>query len=75
MPRRDDCCPTVEPASQLIVYGITSNGDRWQFGKLEANQFTLNRTFYTIQELDDLFAAVNDVFQKCEVQLAELVPA
>lgn len=23
--------------SQIIVFGITSNGDRWQFGKLETN--------------------------------------
>jgi hypothetical protein len=59
----------------LIVFGITSNGDRWQFGKLEASQFTLNSTFYTIQELDKLFAAVNDVFQQCDGQLAELLAA
>jgi len=58
---------------QIIVFGITSNGDRWQFGKLDANIFTLNRTFYTIQELDKLFAAVNDVFQQCESQLNTLV--
>jgi hypothetical protein len=61
--------------SDLIVFGITSNGDRWQFGKLESTQFTLNSTFYTIQDLDSLFAAVNAVFQQCEMQLAELVAA
>jgi len=57
------------------VFGITSNGDRWQFGKLEAARFTLNSTFYTIQDLDSLFAAVNDVFQQCDAQLADLVAA
>lgn len=61
--------------SRLIVFGITSNGDRWQFGKLEANVFTRNTTFYTIQELDKLFAAVNAVFQQCEAQLDSLVIA
>jgi hypothetical protein len=60
---------------ELIVFGITSNGDRWQFGKLEAERFTLNSTFYTIQELDKLFAAVNDVFQQCDLQLTELLAA
>ncbi|MFM7448768.1 MAG: hypothetical protein ACKO24_09235 [Leptolyngbyaceae cyanobacterium] len=55
--------------SQITVFGITSNGSLWQFGKLAANIFTLNSTFYTIQELDKLFAAVNDVFQQCEAQL------
>lgn len=60
---------------RLVIFGIVSNGDRWQFGKLEANIFTLNKTFYTIQELDKLFAAVNYVFQQCEVQLNNLVTA
>jgi len=59
----------------LTVFGITSNGDRWQFGKLEETRFILNRTFYTIQELDPLFAAVNEVFQRCEAQLNALVVA
>ncbi|NEQ95967.1 MAG: hypothetical protein F6K30_04460 [Cyanothece sp. SIO2G6] len=60
---------------QMIVFGITSNGDRWQFGKLDQTQFTLNKTFYTIQELDSLFAAVNYVFQQCEQSLNSLVMA
>jgi hypothetical protein len=60
---------------QVTVFGITSNGDRWQFGKLEDTFFTLNSTFYTIQDLDKLFAAVNYVFQQCEIQLNALVVA
>jgi hypothetical protein len=63
----------LNDSSQIIVFGITSNGDRWQFGKLENTTFTLNNTFYTIQELDKLFAAVNDVFQQCASQLTTLV--
>lgn len=60
---------------QITIFGIVSNGDRWQFGKLEANLFTRNKTFYTIQELDKLFAAVNYVFQQCKMQLNQLVAA
>ncbi len=59
----------------IIIFGIVSNGKVWQFGKLETNSFTRNKTFYTIQELDRLFAAVNYVFQQCETQLNELVAA
>ena len=59
----------------IIVFGIVSNGDRWQFGKLEADVFTRNITLYTIQDLDKLFAAVNYLFQQCELQLGELVAA
>jgi hypothetical protein len=60
---------------QIVIFGIVSNGDRWQFGKLEGEIFTRNSTYYTIQEIDKLFAAVNFVFQECEVQLNNLVLA
>jgi hypothetical protein len=60
---------------KITIFGIVSNGDHWQFGKLENTLFTRNKTFYTIQELDKLFAAVNYVFKQCEIQLNELVTA
>ncbi|MCF4965761.1 hypothetical protein [Nostoc sp. CMAA1605] len=60
---------------QVVIYGIVSNGDRWQFGKLEGEIFTRNITYYTIQELGKLFAAVNFIFQQCEVQLNNLLAA
>ena len=60
---------------EIIVFGIVSNGGTWQFGKLEKNVFTKNTTYYSIQELDKLFAAVNYVFQQCELQLNNLVAA
>lgn len=62
----------LNQSSQITVFGITSNGSLWQFGKLEDALFTLNQTFYTIQELDNLFAAVNDIFQHCANQLNAL---
>ncbi len=57
----------------ITIFGIVSNGDRWQFGKLDAELLTKENTPYTIYELDKLFAAVNYVFQQCEVQLNNLV--
>lgn len=60
---------------QIVIFGIVSNGVTWQFGKLEADQFTRNITPCTIYELDKLFAAVNFVFQQCELQLNNLVAA
>jgi hypothetical protein len=59
----------------ITVFGIVSNGEVWQFGKLEATVFTRNITFYSIQELDKLFAAVNYIFHQCELQLNNLVAA
>ncbi|MGF1524263.1 MAG: hypothetical protein ACFBSF_18235 [Leptolyngbyaceae cyanobacterium] len=57
----------------IIVFGIVSNGNVWQFGKLEKATFTQNLTFYTIQELDRLFAVVNYIFRQCEIQLDEKI--
>ncbi|MEG4529388.1 hypothetical protein [Microcoleus sp. D2_18a_D3] len=49
------------------VFGIVSNGKLWQFGKLKTNVFTLNQKSYLIDDLDKLFAAINYVFQQCEL--------
>ncbi|BAZ10241.1 hypothetical protein NIES4071_20560 [Calothrix sp. NIES-4071] len=46
-----------------------------QFGKLEENIFTRNIKYYTIQQLEELFAAVNYTFQQSELQLENLVAA
>ncbi|MBW4476065.1 MAG: hypothetical protein KME54_04120 [Tolypothrix brevis GSE-NOS-MK-07-07A] len=54
---------------EKTTFGIVSNGAIWQFGKLTLDIFTQNKTFYTIQDLEQLFAAVNYVFQQCELQL------
>ncbi|MBU7585006.1 MAG: hypothetical protein KAF91_19215 [Nostoc sp. TH1S01] len=51
------------------IFGIVTNGAMWQFGKLDLDIFTQNKTFYTIQGLEQLFAAVNYVFKQCELQL------
>lgn len=54
---------------ERTIFGIVSNGLIWQFGKLNIDIFTQNKIFYTIQELERLFAAINYVFQQCELQL------
>ncbi|MBD6615641.1 hypothetical protein FNW02_07275 [Komarekiella sp. 'clone 1'] len=59
----------------IIIFGIVSNGGVWQVSKLEREAFTRNILPYTIYELDKLFAAVNYVFQQCELQLNNLVVA
>ena len=63
----------VNKSEQMTVFGITSNGDRWQFGKLCDRSFTLNRTFYTIQDLDSLFGILNGIFKQCQEQLNKIV--
>ncbi|MFW5779202.1 MAG: hypothetical protein ACOCXU_04145 [Coleofasciculus sp.] len=53
------------------IFGVVSNGAIWQFGQLISDNFTQNKRFYTIQDLERLFAAVNYVFQQCELQLEQ----
>jgi len=53
---------------QLILQGSVSNGDVWQFGKLQAKQFVRDPRSFTVSDLSDLFAALNDVFERAKQQ-------
>ena len=57
----------------IIIFGIVSNGKIWQCGKLQENIFTKNESFYSIQQLEQLFAIVNYIFKQCELQLKSLI--
>lgn len=58
--------------NQIRLYlELLLNGKILQFGKLNLDNFTRNKDFYTIQGLDKLFAAVNYVFHQCVLQLDE----
>jgi hypothetical protein len=48
---------------------VVSNGDKWEFGKLENNQFTQNKTSYTLQGLTILCGALEHILKQCELQL------
>lgn len=48
------------------IFGIVSNGKFWEFGRLLENSFEKNIKLYTISNLEELFAAVNYVFQKSQ---------
>jgi hypothetical protein len=51
------------------VFGIASNGEVWQFGKLKGPIFTKNKQSFLIDDLNRLFAAINYVFRQCELLL------
>jgi hypothetical protein len=48
------------------VYGIVTNGQLWQFGRLFDRQFTKELQSYVLSDLDELMAALNFLFQCCE---------
>lgn len=59
--------------SEVVTFGIVSNGKDWEFGKLQKTLFTRNLDRYLIQNLDSILAAVNYTFHQCEIQLNELL--
>ncbi len=45
------------------VYGIVSDGTLWQIGHLVGETFTQNRTSFSVDNLPDLFGAIDSVFK------------
>ncbi|MBJ7898792.1 MAG: hypothetical protein GC158_02475 [Cyanobacteria bacterium RI_101] len=52
--------------SQVEIFGIVSNGKIWEFGKLFNTNFEKNIQFYNLSDLDNLFSALNFIFQKSQ---------
>jgi hypothetical protein len=47
----------------LPVYGIVTDGKRWEFGKLCHNQFTQNIYGYSVDLLAQLFGVLQQIFE------------
>jgi hypothetical protein len=55
--------------SSLRLFGIVSNGEIWEFGKLDGEHFTKHLDVYPLCYLDKLCAAINYLLEQCELQL------
>jgi hypothetical protein len=53
------------------LFGIVSNGEVWEFGKLVESQFTKNVDLYSIKELEALCGVLNTLFEQCKLQFAD----
>jgi len=53
---------------KMVLQGSVSNGEVWQFGKLQARQFVRDPRSFTITDLSELFAALHDVFERAKQQ-------
>lgn len=51
---------------EVVIYGIVSAGEFWQFGKLKGTVFTRNVTAYTIHTPAKLLGALDYIFGECE---------
>jgi len=47
---------------ERVVYGIVTDGKRWEIGKLVCNQFVQNAVGYTVEHLSRLFGALQVIF-------------
>ncbi len=54
---------------EQTLYGITSTGRVWEFGKLQAATLTRNKHLYALQDLDQVCGAVHYVFDQCRQQI------
>lgn len=61
--------------SEQMVYGITTNGQVWQFGPLYADVFTQDRRPFSWEDVDGLGAALHFVFAQCRDQVTQLYSA
>lgn len=49
--------------SDLPVFGIVSNGETWQFGKLTNDTFIEFRSAYSIENIDDILSVLSSIFE------------
>ncbi len=47
-----------ENTAQKRIYGVVTNGDKWEFAFLEDNVFTKNIEYVNVQDLDKLYNAI-----------------
>jgi hypothetical protein len=55
--------------AKQTLFGVVSNGEVWEFGKLVEAQFTKNSDLYSIKELEGLCGVLNYLFEQCKLQL------
>jgi hypothetical protein len=57
---------------EIPVFGIVSNGDFWEFGRLLNSQFVYHHESYTLSQRDMLFSVINTFFYQCKQNAEKL---
>ena len=60
----------LNDAPEQTIYGITTNGQVWQFGQLHAQVFTQDLRSFTVEDVDSLGGALHFVFTQCREHVA-----
>lgn len=56
-------------AANLTIYGIVTDGQVWQFGKLERDIYTENEKLFTLDGLAELLGALDYAHQQMQEQV------
>lgn len=61
----------INPAPAPPIYGVTTNGRLWEFGRLQDQLFQRDPRQFRLQDLDELCAAVRFLLECCRRHLTE----
>ncbi len=59
----------INDNEEMAVYGIVTDGNLWQFGRLQLNIFTKNEGNYTIDHLPRLYGALDFLIHAAETEI------
>jgi hypothetical protein len=62
----------INNIEDLEVFGIVTNGDVWEFGKLTKDTFVQFNPNLALTDIDMLFSALATIFENCKAQLTKL---
>lgn len=55
-------------ANDLAIYGIVTDGQVWQFGKLASTNYTYNEKLFTLDDLAELLGALDYIYERLQEQ-------
>lgn len=62
----------INANEEMTVFGIVTNGESWEFGKLEGKGFTLHPYPYTIGDLEKFFGVLSYIMEECAKQVTQV---
>jgi hypothetical protein len=65
-------CQKLNKSEDIIIYGIVSTGQSWEFGKLEKDIFINDSNSYSISNLPQTLNIVNYIFEEAEKEIPKI---
>ncbi len=59
----------INADDETPIFGIVTDGERWQFGKFEKNLLTRHASSFVIDDLPELFGALHFIFQSISINV------